>query len=114
MPSLNQAALALAFLLTSTSGTASDAISQEWARLIKADFPPGCVIRLAPYLSSTGVNGVRGGAWLVPTCEGSFEYGASYFPPGVYPEKNRIGVSRTQKLRPLTPAQLKKMYSLDG
>lgn len=114
MPSLNQASLALAFLLTSTAGTASDAISQEWARLIKADFPPGCVIRLDPYLSSTGVNGVRGGAWLVQTCEGSFEYGASYFPPGVYPEKKRIGVSRTQKLRPLTPAQLKKMYSLDG
>lgn len=114
MPSLSQVVVAVIFLLTSTAGIASDAISQEWASLIRADFQHGCVNRLDQYLSSVGSNGVRTSAWLVQTCDGNFEYGASYFPPGVNPEKKRIGVSRKQKLHPLTPVQLKKMYSLEG
>ncbi|NBF03984.1 hypothetical protein GV819_16970 [Pseudomonas sp. Fl5BN2] len=114
MPPLSRIALALTFLLTSTAGAADDEISQEWARLIKADFQDGCVSRLDEYLSTFGSNGVRLGTWLVQTCEGNFEYFANYYPPGVKPEKKRIDVSRRQKLRPLTPAQLKKMYSLKG
>ncbi|MFJ2379475.1 hypothetical protein ACIOWK_10970 [Pseudomonas protegens] len=114
MPSPSQVALALIFLLASTAGAANDEVSQEWEHLIKADFQDGCVSRLDEYLSTFGNNGVRFGAWLVQTCEGNFEYFANYYPPGVKPEKKRIDVSRTQKLRPLTPAQLKKIYSLKG
>ncbi len=114
MPSLSRVALALTILLTATAGAADDEITQEWERLIKADFKGGCVSRLDEYLSIVGNNGVRHGTWLVQTCEGNFEYFANYYPPGVKPEKKRIDVSRTQKLRQLTPAQLKKMYSLKG
>lgn len=114
MSPLSRIALALTFLLTSTVGAADDEISQEWERLIKADFKGGCVSQLDQYLSIVGNNGVRYGKWLVQTCEGNFEYFANYYPPGVKPEKKRIDVSRRQKLRPLTPAQLNKMYSLKG
>lgn len=114
MPSPSQVALALTFLLASTAGAADEEISQEWARLIKADFQDGCVSRLDEYLSTFGSNGVRLGAWLVQTCEGNFEYGASYYPLNVRTENKRIEVRRTQKLHPLTPEQLKKMYSLKG
>ena len=114
MPSLSRAALALTFLLASTAGAADDEISQEWARLIKADFQDGCVSRLDEYLSTLGSNGVRLGAWLVQTCEGNFEYGASYYPLDVHTENKQTEVRRKQKLPPLTPVQLKKMYSLKG
>ncbi len=114
MLSLSRVALALIFLLASTAGAANDEISQEWARLIKTDFQDGCVSRLDEYLSTFGSNGVRLGAWLVQTCEGNFEYGASYYPLDVRTENKRIGVRRTQKLPPLTPTQLNKMYSLKG
>lgn len=114
MPSLGQVTLALTFLLASAASAADDAISREWVRLIKAQFQDGCVKRLDQYLTVSGINGARGGAWLVQTCEGNYEYGSSYFPPGVLPERKRLGVSRTQKLRPLTPVQLKEMYDLKG
>lgn len=114
MPSLSRAALALIFLLTSTPGAANDEVSEEWEHLIKADFQDGCVSRLDEYLSTFGNNGARLGRWLVQTCEGNFEYGASYYPLNVRTENKRIEVRRTQKLPPLTPAQLKKMYSLKG
>ncbi|KAF0865936.1 hypothetical protein [Pseudomonas sp. LD120] len=114
MPSPSRVALALIFLLASTAGAANDEVSQEWEHLIKADFRDGCVSRLDEYRSTFGSNGVRLGAWLVQTCEGNFEYGASYYPLNVHTENKRIGVRRTQKLPPLTPAQLKKMYSLKG
>lgn len=112
MPSLSQISFALIVLLASTASAADDEISKHWARLIQADFQDGCVSRLDQYLSSSGNNGVRFGAWLVQTCEGNFEYGASYYPLNVDTENKRIEVRRTQKLPPLTPAQLKKMYSL--
>lgn len=114
MPSLSRGVLALIFLLASASGAANDEISQEWAHLIKADFQDGCVNRLDQYLTTFGSNGVRFGAWLVQTCEGNFEYGASYHPLNVRTENKRIGVRQTQKLPPLTPVQLQGMYSLKG
>lgn len=108
----NKPILASFLLLVSTVCTADDEITQEWGRLIKADFPQGCVIRLHKYLSANGVNGSRGGAWLVQSCEGNFEYGTSYYPRGVHMDKKRISASRNRKLDDLTPLQLKRMYSL--
>lgn len=112
MLTLNKPILAPFLLLVSTVCTANDDITQEWVRLIKSDFPQGCVIRLDEYLSTTAMNGFRGGAWLVQSCEGNFEYGTSYSPPDVRTDKQRISVSRHRKLDDLTPIQLRRMYSL--
>ncbi|MDF3160675.1 hypothetical protein P3C24_06820 [Pseudomonas proteolytica] len=108
---LNKPILASFLLLVSTVCTADDDITQEWVRLIKTDFPQGCVIRLDEYLSTTAANGFRGGAWLIQTCEGNFEYGTSYYPAEVRTDKQRINASRKRKLDELTPVQLKRMYS---
>lgn len=109
---LNKPILASLLLLVSTVCTADGDITQEWVRLIKTDFPQGCVFRLDQYLSTTAVNGFRGGAWLVQSCEGNFEYGTSYSPPEVRADKQRISVSRKRKLDDLSAVQLKRMYSL--
>ncbi|UZE31276.1 hypothetical protein [Pseudomonas asplenii] len=112
MFALNKPILASFLLLGSTVCTADDVITQEWVHLIKADFPQGCVTRLREYLSTNAANGFRGGAWVVQSCEGNFEYGTRYYPLGVRTDRQRISASRTQKLDDLTPVQLKRMYSL--
>lgn len=91
---------------------ADDPISQEWSRLIKADFPDGCVSRLDQYLSTVGVNGARSGAWLVQTCEGSFEYGAGYVPIDARSGKSLFRVNRHQALGVLTKKQLETLYGI--
>ncbi|MDZ3992081.1 hypothetical protein [Pseudomonas sp. Teo4] len=112
MPEVNKPALALIFLLFSAVCAADDDITRESVRLIKADFPAGCVVRLDQYLSSVGTNGVMGGAWLVQTCQGSFEYGSRYFPAAVHADGQRVRVTRNRKLDAMTPEQLKRSYSL--
>ena|GEM_PF-3365597 len=112
MLTLKKPILASFLLLVSTVCTADDDINQEWVRLIKSDFPQGCMTRLYEYLSTNAMNGFRGGAWLVQSCEGNFEYGTSYFPPEVRTDRKRISASRKRKLDDLTPVQLKRMYSL--
>jgi hypothetical protein len=111
MPSLLEKTTFTLSLLLACQWAVADEVTQEWERLIRKDFKDGCVTHLDPYLFSSGTNGVRGTAWLVQTCEGNFEYGATYLPPDVHPEElERISVRRKQQLRPLTPVQLKRMY----
>ncbi|MDD1015202.1 hypothetical protein [Pseudomonas rubra] len=109
---LNKFTLGLVLLLTSVACMADDAISREWSRLIKADFPDGCVSQLDEYLISVGANGIRIGAWLVQTCKGNFEYGARYVPADVHADKEKFSVSRKQEIRELTPEQLKTLYGI--
>ncbi|MGE8058533.1 hypothetical protein [Pseudomonas sp. NPDC089547] len=112
MLTFNKSIVASLLFLVSTVCTADNDITQEWVRLIKTDFPQGCVIRLDEYLSTTAVNGFRSGAWLVQSCEGNFEYSTSYSPPEIRTDKHWISTSRKRKLDELTPLQLKLMYSL--
>ncbi|QXI26159.1 hypothetical protein [Pseudomonas vanderleydeniana] len=112
MRTLNTLLLGFALALSSAAySTENDAVTQEWMHLIKADFPKGCVTQLTPYLSTTGANGVRTSAWLVQTCQGSYEYGASYRPAATRSNGKLISVSRGRKLN-MPPAQLKRLYSL--
>ncbi|WP_264312867.1 hypothetical protein [Pseudomonas putida] len=109
---LTTLSFAFIFLLPWATSAANDPVTEQWQRLIKADFPGGCVSRLDLYLSTVGANGARSGAWLVQTCEGNFEYGARYSPAALPADKKQISVSRKQKLDGLTPEQLERMYSL--